>query len=142
MPVISKECELNMDFFDAYIPEYNMHVSNFLMDVASRAHVMDEYAVMFSESVKSGHSTASIFSIINYVKIQLHNKLEKEGKELDEKDKLIMKILNDTLPDMIINFCSSQRKVNNLKQMHAGYSRKSRKRATRRRKTSKRALRR
>lgn len=142
MPVISKECDLNVDFLDVYIPEYNMDVHHFLMDVASRAHVMNEYADMFHESVKSDLSTAFIFSIINYLKIQLHNKLEKEGKELDEKDKLTMKILNDTLPDMIINFCSSQRKVNNLKQMHAGYSRKSRKRAIRRRKTSKRGLRR
>jgi hypothetical protein len=139
MPVISRECRLS-HIYKKYLDEYKSDVYDFLLDVAKRADVLEDFAKISREG---DHSTTDIFKLLNYLKIQLNNRLEHEGEEPNERERLMIKILEDTLPDMIINFCSSQRSLNNMKQMHGkGGVRKSRKRTSRRRKTYKNASRR
>jgi len=132
---MSRECKL-FPIYRKYIEEYGDNVNQFLFNVAERANVVAEYGAISHESELS---TGEIFQQINFLKQELAKRLEHEGREAGEKESQMIRILEDTLPDMIISFCSAQRRINNVKQLHGsgGHARKSRKRTIRRRRTGK-----
>ena len=132
MPVISSECNLQHIVLDSYIPGAG-NVQDFLRKVASRASntdtgILHTFAKMTRASFTSNNDqSGKMFKIINYLKRGLNNTFEQEkknGLEPSEDDMKMIDILENTLPDLIIKECSSQRELNNMKM--GGRSRKSR----------------
>ena len=125
MPAISAECNVKKIVLDGYIPGID-NLSEFLLNVASRAKVLEAYSKMINIG---NNSSTKMFKIINYLKRELNNRFEeekKEGKEINNNDMDMINILEDKVPDLIIKECRTQRNINNMK-MGGRKSRKNRK---------------
>ena len=130
MPVISEECHLDGNIMNQYIDNTNDKVYDFISEVAQRTNGTLSLAREFHALSKSEekYSSTIIFKMINKLKRELNDTLErekKEGKEASDKDMQMVKILEDELPDLIIKECINQRNMNNIRV--GGRYRKTRK---------------
>ena len=133
MPVISKPCDIYL-VMEEWIKygSYHGRVLDFLSDVQLRAGTIGEYNNSSIPIGKNISTTQTLFfKKINMLRGQLNTKLEqekKEGKELSEKDKAMIHILENELPDILINYCNRKRNSENMKNLtEGGYRRKTKK---------------
>ena len=132
MPVISKPCDIYMAT-DSKIKYgyYHGSVNNFLMDVAIRAGTFNQNVLSGMLGKNDSTTQTLVFKKINMLRGQLNTKLEqekKEGKELSQEDIDMIHILENELPDLLINYCNRQRNNLNMENLATGgYRRKTKK---------------
>ncbi len=136
MTVISKPCDILNTMIGEkikYGSYYGDKVVIFLTKVAARAGTLDNNSILIrSMRGKTNIDTQTlVFKKINTLRAQLITKLEQEkneGKELSQEDIDMIHILENELPDLLINYCSKQRNSENMKNLtEGGYRRKTKK---------------
>ena len=105
------------------IGDGSFNLTDYLDKVATRAGVFMNFHKMMSASAKSTNSYSNtnktstlMFKWINYLKRELNNQLEKEkkeGKDISDDDLKMIKMLDETIPHIIIKECMLQRNINN-----------------------------
>jgi len=106
-----------------YIGDGSFNLTDYLDKIATRAEVSMNFHRMKSASAKSTNTYSNknktstlMFKWINYLKRELNNQLEKEkkeGKEPSDDDLKMIKMIDETIPDIIIKECMLQRNINN-----------------------------
>ena len=132
MPVISKQCDIYIATKSKIkYGHFDTNIMEFLMDVAIRAGTFNQDVLSGMLGKNDSTTQTLVFKKINMLRAQLNTKLEqekKEGKELSQDDIEMIHILENELPDILINYCSRQRNSENMKNLaEGGYRRKTKK---------------
>ena len=146
MPMLVNACDPN-SLLDKIITTDPMKrtIQKFIEEVQIRAGKRKENAEgIFSYLTPvPEQAQTNFFKIINMAKVNLNTTFQKEqtdGKEPSEEDLLMIKILENDLPDIIIKECneqSGQRNMYNIFQGHGGRKSKKSKKSRKSRKNKK-----
>ena len=141
MPVIAKKCDINNIIHDRI--EFNSTkttILGFLLEVKSRVmngnsnntRELDVFGKINTSNAQVFQ--AKIFKLINTLSRELNDRLEfekKQGKEPSNSDLEMINILQNILPDLIINYCKRMINMNNMKSLGGSRKKSNKKEKTR-----------
>ena len=134
MPVISDPCNLTniLDETVGYGEFMYEDILKFMFRVHHRAGLTSSLDIYIKRGNTNIDTQTLVLMRLNMLKRELNTKLEqekKEGKELSQEDKDMIHILENILPDLVINFCRRQRNTKSMKNLvsKGGYRRKTKK---------------